>query len=532
MTGTPTIGIDLGTTNSAIAHAQDDDIDIHDIDILPAATGDRTIPSVIAFDEGSGDALVGRQAVNQAVAHPDRTVFAVKRFMGTEETILLGSRECEFTPEELSGLILRKLKRDAQAYLDRPIENAVITVPAYFNDRQRQATKNAGALAGLEVERIINEPTAACLAYGLQTAKNKTVLVYDLGGGTFDSSLIEITDGVFEVVGTNGDTRLGGNDWDALIVEWLEDQIERDHGISVADTPLAEERLFDAAQTAKHELSNRYTTTITVPFLEHDDGTSDIEQTLDRDTFEQMTHELLDTTIEHCETLFDQASYDRSEIDEILLVGGATRMPQVRRRIADRFGVEPSKRINPDEAVAIGAAAQAAILDGELLPGEPTQSTRPHTRPAETTLTPASDNVVLLDVTPQSFGVEMIDRQTYEPYYHVVIERNSPIPARNSYMTTTAQDNQTEIEIPVYQGHNDQLEENEFLDSFELGPIPERPEGEPNIEVKFMLDENGILNVSARDVDHEIGDAIEIQSVFGFTDDELSVMQQNLPEVR
>ncbi|UPM43402.1 Hsp70 family protein [Halocatena salina] len=526
MTGTPTIGIDLGTTNSAIAHAKDDDINI-----LPAATGDRTIPSVVAFEEKSGEALVGRQAVNQAVAHPDRTVFAVKRFMGTEETILLGSRECEFTPEEISGLILRKLKRDAQAYLERSIENAVITVPAYFNDRQRQATKHAGALAGLEVDRIINEPTAACLAYGLQTAQDKTVLVYDLGGGTFDSSLIEITNGVFEVVGTSGDTRLGGNDWDALIVEWLEDRIERDHGISVADTPLAEERLFDAAQTAKHELSNRHATTITIPFLEHDDGTSDIEQTLHRDTFEEMTQELLDTTIERCETLFDQAGYDRSEIDEILLVGGATRMPQVRRRIKDRFGVEPSKRINPDEAVAIGAAAQAAILDGELLPGQWSQTHR-RTQPTELSPTSASDNVVLLDVTPQSFGVELIDRETYEPYYHVVIERNSPIPARNSYMTTTSRDNQTEIEIPVYQGHNDQLEENEFLDSFELGPIPQRPEGVPNIEVKFMLDENGILNVSARDVDHEIGDAIEIQSVFGFTDDELSVMQQNLPEIK
>lgn len=524
MTETPTIGIDLGTTNSAIAHAEDDDIDI-----LPAVTGDRTTPSVVAFDETDGEALVGRQAVNQAVAHPDRTVFAVKRFMGTEETILLGTRACEFTPEELSGLILQKLKRDAHAYLDQPIENAVITVPAYFNDRQRQATKHAGALAGLDVDRIINEPTAACLAYGLQTAQNKTVLVYDLGGGTFDSSLIEITDGVFEVIGTNGDTRLGGNDWDALIVEWLEDRIKREHDISVADTPLAESRLFDAAQTAKHELSTRRTTTITIPFLEHEGGTTDIEQTLDRETFEQMTHELLDTTIERCETLFDQAGYDRSEIDEILLVGGATRMPQVRRRIADRFGVEPSKRINPDEAVAIGAAAQAAILDGEPLPGEPPQS---HTSPTETTLVSTSDNVVLLDVTPQSFGVELIDKQTYEPYYHVVIERNSPIPARNSYMTTTARDNQTEIEIPVYQGHNERLEENELLDSFELGPIPQRPEGVPNIEVKFILDENGILNVSARDVDHEIGDAIEIQSVFGFTDDELSVMQQNLPEIR
>lgn len=520
MTGTPTIGIDFGTTNSAIAHAEGGDIDI-----LPAATGDRTTPSVVAFDEQAEEALVGRQAVNQAVAHPGRTVFAIKRFMGSDETILLGSRECEFTPEELAGLVFRKLKRDAEAHLGRHIENAVITVPAYFNDRQRQATKHAGALAGLEVDRIINEPTAACLAYGLDAAENKTVLVYDLGGGTFDSSLIEITDGVFEVVGTNGDTRLGGNDWDALIVEWLEDRIEREHGVSVAETPLAETRLFDGARTAKHELSSRRTTTISIPFLQHEHGMSDIEQTLDRNTFERMTQNLLDATIERCETLFEQAGYRSTAIDEILLVGGATRMDQVRRRIEDRFGVEPSKRINPDEAVAIGAAAQAAIIDRELgiHHGSP---------PAETAPVPAADNVVLLDVTPQAFGVEMIDRQTSEPYYHVVIERNTPIPARNSYMTTTARDDQTAIEIPVYQGDNERPEANELLDSFELGPLPKRPAGEPDIEVKFILDENGILNVSARDVDHKIGDAIQIQSVFGFTDDELSVMQQNLPGIR
>ncbi|WP_330631574.1 Hsp70 family protein [Halocatena halophila] len=522
MSETPTIGIDLGTTNSAIAHAE-----AGDIEILPGDTGDRTTPSVVAFDEATEQALVGRQAKKQAVSHPDRTVFAIKRFMGSDEVILLGPRDCAFTPEELAGLILKKLKHDGEAYLQESIDDVVITVPAYFNDRQRQATKHAGAMAGLTVERIISEPTAACLAYGLQWADDATVLVYDLGGGTFDSSLIDITDGLFEVVATNGDTRLGGNDWDALVVEWLEDRIEREYDVSVTDSPQLESRLFDAVKTAKHELSSRRSTTISIPFLEHDEGTTDVEIPIDRQRFDELTSDLLETTIDRVERLFVETGYRPQDIDEILLVGGATRMGQVRRRLTDRFGVTPSKRINPDEAVAIGAAAQAAILDGELEHGG-----ERHPRQNAQHLPSPSDTVVMLDVTPQPFGVVLIDQETYEPYYHVVIERNTPIPARESYVTTTAREYQSEIEIQVYQGDNSRIEENELLDSFELGPLLERPAGEPTIEVTFILDENGILNVHARDVDHDVGDEIEIQPVFGFTDDELTVMQQNLPPIR
>lgn len=525
MTGTPTIGIDLGTTNSAIAHAE-----AGVIDILPNVTGDRTTPSVIGFDDEAEEALVGKQATNQAVNHPRRTVFSVKRYMGSNQTILVGERNYEFTPEELSGLILKKLKQDAETYLGQTIESAVITVPAYFNDRQRQATKHAGVLAGFDADRIINEPTAACLAYGLQTAENKTVLVYDLGGGTFDSSLIEIDSGVFEVVATSGNTQLGGDDWDTVIVDWLEDRIEREHGISIEGTLAAEERVFDAAQQAKHDLSTRRTATISIPFMEYGGETYDIEETLRRDTFERMTSDLLDETIELCETLFEQAGYDERDIDEVLLVGGATRMPQIKRRITEYFGQEPSKRINPDEAVAVGAAAQAAIIDREVLPA--TASRTDPTNSEEMFGSATANNVILLDVAPQSLGIGLLDLETHEPHYHVIIERNTPIPVRDSYMTTTVQDSQTEIEIPVYQGDSDRLEENELLDEFELGPLPKRPEGVANIEVKFMLDENGILNVSARDVDHEIGDEIEIQSVFGFTDEELSIMRQNLPEIR
>lgn len=526
MTGTPTIGIDLGTTNSAIAHAE-----AGTIDILPNVTGDRTTPSVVGFDDRAQEVLVGKQATNQAVNHPRRTVFSVKRYMGSNKTILVGERNYEFTPEELSGIILKKLKQDAEAYLGQTIESAVITVPAYFNDRQRQATKHAGALAGLDADRIINEPTAACLAYGLQAAENKTVLVYDLGGGTFDSSLIEIDNGVFEVMATNGDTQLGGDDWDTVIVDWLEERIEREHGISIEGTLAAEERVFDAAKQAKHDLSTRQTATISIPFLEYEGDTYDIEETLRRETFKRMTSDLLEETLELCEALFEEAGYDEREIDEVLLVGGATRMSQIKQRITEYFGQEPSKRINPDEAVAVGAAAQAAIINREKLPAA-TDGNNPTTNTERTVTTSAANNVILLDVAPQSLGIGLIDLETHEPHYHVIIERNTPIPVRNTYMTTTVQDDQTEIGIPVYQGDSDRLEENELLDEFELGPLPKRPEGVANIEVKFMLDENGILNVSARDVDHEIGDEIEIQSVFGFTDEELSIMQQNLPEIQ
>lgn len=529
MSDAPSIGIDLGTTNSAIALAE-----VNDFNVLPNVNGNRLTPSVVAFD--GTDAIVGRKAANQAAQYPERTVFSVKRYMGTDEEILLGEEGCKsaFTPEELSALILRKLKTDAEAALDRPVENAVITVPAYFNDRQRQVTKHAGEIAGLEVDRIINEPTAACLAYGLRTGAENVVLVYDLGGGTFDVSLIEIDSEIFEVIATNGDTQLGGDDWDTVIVEWLTKQIEREHGVTLEGNPATNERLFDAAKQAKHDLSSRQQAQISLPFLEIGGDTYDVEQTLSRDTFEQLTHELTEGTIDICEELLSVVEYGPRAIDEILLVGGSTRMPQIQQRVIDYFGRDPSKRTNPDEAVALGAAAQAAIINQQALPAPNTATTDvPTTANGDggASATQDTSRLVLLDVTPQSLGIESINRKTHEKFYDIVLPRNTPLPACETKMYTTICDNQRIVEFPVYQGEGS-LEQAEQLDTFEIGPIPARPAGEPNIEVELKLDQDGILQVSAEDVDQGIGDAIEIESVFGLTREEITTMQQNLPTIR
>lgn len=525
----PTIGIDLGTTNSAIAHAE-----AGNLDVLPNANGKRQTPSVVAFTDGG--ATVGQKAVNQAAKYPDRTVFSVKRFMGTDEEIMLGKegRKSAFWPEELSALILKKLKHDAEEVLDKPIENAVITVPAYFNDRQRQATKHAGEIAGVEVERILNEPTAACFAYGLRTGDENAVLVYDLGGGTFDVSLIEIQAGVFEVIATNGDTQLGGDDWDAAIVRWLVKQIERDHGATVDDCPPTRARLFAAAKRAKHDLSSRQQARITLPFLEIGNDTYDVEQTLTRDTFQEITHECTDATIDICEELFAGVGYGPQAIDEVLLVGGATRMPHIQNRVSEYFGREPSKRVNPDEAVALGAAAQAAVINQQALPAPdpPKAELSPTHEGTSTPTTRDADEIVLLDVTPQSVGVEAVrDRQTLETQYEVLVPRNTPIPVQEAERYTTVQDNQDLVDIAVYQGEGT-LEENELLDEFRIGPIPPRPAGEPTIEITFRIDQNGIFQVSAEDVDHDIRAEIEIESIFGFTQDQLHMMRKNLPTVR
>ena len=526
------IGIDLGTTNSAITVAEADELDV-----LPNENGDRLTPSVVAFDGRT--ATVGREAANQSAQYPEQTAHSVKQGMGTDQEIMLGDEghKSTFTPEELSALILKKLKADAESTLDRPVESAVITVPAYFNDRERQATKHAGEIAGLDVERIINEPTAACLAHGLRTGEEKAVLVYDLGGGTFDVSLIEINDGIFEVLATNGDTNLGGDDWDAAIVEWLIDQIERKHGVSVWQNPAADERLFEAAKQAKHDLSSRQRAEITLPFLEIGGETYDVEQTLTRDTFEQLTQDLIVETIDICEELFSVVEYGPQAVDEVLLVGGSTRMPQVQQRVADHFGREPSKRINPDEAVALGAAAQSAIINQQALPAPNTAggdvlAGRDGSGDGQPPASRDAEDIVLLDVTPQSLGLEVVENlQTMKTGYQVLIPRNTPIPAQEAEIHSTVEDNQEYVEISVYQGEGT-LEENELLDEFKIGPIPPRPRGEPNIRIEFELDQDGLLQVGAEDVDHEIGDDLEIESVFGLTRDEIDAMQQNLPTLR
>lgn len=524
----PAIGIDLGTTNSAIAIAE-----AGGVDILPNTNGDRVTPSVVAFDGKT--ATVGREAANQAVQYPEHTIFSIKQYMGTEEDIHLGeTRKREFTPEELSALILKRLKHDAEAAIEQTIESAVITVPAYFNDRERQATKHAGEIAGLEVDRIINEPTAACLAYGLQTGNEQTVLVYDLGGGTFDVSLIDMYDGVFEVIATNGETNLGGDDWDAAIVEWLVDQIEREHNVVVGDTPVVTKRLFDAAQQAKHDLTSRQNVRITLPFLECGTDTVDVEQTLSRETFERLTRDLTDETIDICEELFIGCQYEPQTIDEVLLVGGTTRMPQIQQRVAEYVGQQPSKRVNPDEAVALGAAAQAAIINQQALPApDATTGDLPTTPDATTEERPTrkASDIVLLDVVPQSLGTKVTSRETREHSYDIIIPRNTPIPAVETKEYSTIDDNQKYVNVSVYQGE-ESLEQAEQLDEFEIGPFPPRPAGVPNLEAEFRFDQDGILHASAKDVDHGIGDSIKIESVSGITRNEIATMQQHLPTIR
>lgn len=524
------IGIDLGTTNSAIAVAEADELDV-----LPNENGDRLTPSVVAFDGRT--ATVGREAANQSAQYPEQTAHSVKQWMGTDQEIVLGDdgTKSGFTPEELSALILKKLTSDAESTLDRSIGSVVITVPAYFNDRERQATKHAGEIAGLDVERIINEPTAACLAHGLRTGEEKAVLVYDLGGGTFDVSLIEINDGIFEVLATNGDTDLGGDDWDAAIVEWLTEQIKREHGVSVGQNPATDERLFEAAKQAKHDLSSRQRAEISLPFLEVGDETYDVEQTLTRDTFEELTQHLAAETIDICEELFSAVEYGPQLVDEVLLIGGSTRMPQVQQRVADHFNREPSKRVNPDEAVALGAAAQSAIINQQALPmpnsadGD-VPANHDGGSDEQSSLSRPADDIVLLDVTPQSLGIEVIRNSTNEKSYKIIIPRNTPLPALESVETTTVEDNQEYVEFPVYQGES--FEEVDQLDEFEIGPIPLRPEGEPTIEVEMQVDQDGILQVSAEDLDHNITEEIEIESVFGLSHDEIEAMQTNLPAIQ
>ncbi|PSQ10507.1 molecular chaperone DnaK [Halobacteriales archaeon QS_5_70_15] len=505
------LGIDLGTTNSAFAVMEGGDPEI-----ISNAEGDRTTPSVVAFTD-DGERLVGKPAKNQAVQNPERTVQSIKRHMGEEDyTVEIseasadasgsrtqsGDEDEEYTPEQISAMILQKIKRDAEEYLGDEVEKAVITVPAYFSDSQRQATKDAGEIAGFDVERIINEPTAASMAYGLDDDSDQTVLVYDLGGGTFDVSILDLGGGVYEVVATNGDNDLGGDDWDRAIIDWLADDFEAEHGVDLREDRQALQRLNDAAEEAKVELSNRKEATITLPFIAaDDDGPKDLEATLSRAKFEALTSDLLERTVGPTEQALEDAGYSKSDIDEVLLVGGSTRMPQVREQVEELTGQEPRKSVNPDEAVALGAAIQGGVLSGDV------------------------DDIVLLDVTPLSLGIEVKGG-----LFERLIEKNTTIPTEESKVFTTAADNQTQVQVRVFQGEREIAEENELLGEFQLAGIPPAPAGTPQIEVTFNIDENGIVNVEAEDKGSGNREDITIEGGAGLSDEQIERMQEEAEE--
>ena len=479
------IGIDLGTTNSCMAVMEGGKPVV-----IPNAEGGRTTPSVVAFKK-DGERLVGQVAKRQAVSNPERTISSIKRHMGTDYTVEIDGKK--YTSPEISAMILQKLRADAEAYLGEKVEKAVITVPAYFNDNQRQATKDAGRIAGLEVVRIINEPTASALAYGLEKSEGEKLLIYDLGGGTFDVSVLEVGDGVFEVLSTSGDTHLGGDDWDQRIINYLVDEFKKDSGIDLTKDRMAMQRLKEAAEKAKIELSGVTSTNINLPYITADSsGPKHLDITLSRAKFEAMTSDLLERTAGPIEKALRDAKLSKDDINRVILVGGSTRMPAVQKLVKDYFGKEAYKNINPDECVAMGAAIQGGVLSGDV------------------------EDIVLLDVTPLSLGVE-----TLGGVFDRIIERNTTIPTKKSKIYTTAVDNQPSVEIHVLQGERDMAEGNISLGRFHLMGIPPAPRGVPQIEVTFNIDANGIVNVKAKDLGTGKEQQITITATSNLSEEEI-----------